>query len=166
MTERGKPWRWAAGAVAALVLLATLAAAESARADDIRVTVDVRPGHLTLDAAADVSSPAELSRGLHRVLVTVTDARGSGAGWQLDLRAANIGAGKIAVVGIDTRCGKRSTCTLPQTRAGVPAALVPGRRTTVVEGRRGTGMGRIEVTLTIATGTAGEQALSFSLQAG
>lgn len=169
MAERGKAElrRWTAGAMAALVLLATLAGAESALALDIKVTATIRPGHLTLDAATDVSSPAELRQGLHRVLITVTDARGSGDGWRLDLRATTTAARGIAVVGIDTRCGKRSTCTLPQPRAVLPAELAPGRGTTIVEGRKGTGMGRIDLTLTIATGTAnGKQALSFSLRAG
>jgi hypothetical protein len=166
VTERGKAAarRWARGALAALALTATLAATASAHGGDVKVTVDVRPGHLTLGASTDVSSAAERSRGLHRILVTITDARGSGAGWRLDLRASTGGA---AIVAVDTRCGQKSTCTLPQSPTGIPMALGAGHRTTVLDAPKGTGMGRIDVALTVATSTtSGSQALSCSLQPG
>jgi hypothetical protein len=159
--------RCAMGAAATvLVLLAALAAAGSARALDIKVTANVRPGPFTLDGVTDVTSPFDRSRGLRRVVVTVTDARGSGAGWRLDLRIVNGPVDGIAVVGIDVRCGKRSTCTLPRTLVGFPSELALNRRTTVVEGRQGTGMGRVDVTLTIAAKPAGGRPeLRFSLAA-
>lgn len=151
------------GAVVALVVAAALAAAVSARAGDVRVVVDVRPGHLTLGAATDVSSTADRSRGLDRIVVAVTDARGSGAGWRLDVRAT----GAVAVAALDMRCGARSTCTLPQNLVGAPGTLAPGRLTTVLDARKGTGMGRIEVTLTVAAGsTGGMEALGVSLRPG
>jgi hypothetical protein len=160
------PRRWAPGyLVTALVLLATLSTTESARALDIHVTANIHPGHLTLTAATDVTSPAERMHGLHRVLITVTDARGHGHGWQLSVRANSAANEESTVVGIDARCGRRSTCTLPRDLPSLPATLMTGRRTPVLEAQKGTGIGRIDVTLTIASTTANDEpAFAFSLQ--
>jgi hypothetical protein len=146
-----------------LILLGALTGAERARALDIRVTTTVIPGHLTLGPAANVTSPAERSRELHRVVMTVIDARGSGSGWRLEARST--ATGDVAIVGIDTACGRKSTCTLPQNLARLPAKAATGRRTTVIETRKGTGMGRVEVTLTIAGEAADLPPLRFFVHA-
>jgi hypothetical protein len=149
--------------VSTILLLAAVTATEPARALDIHVTATVHPGRLTLDTARGVISGAERMHGLHRVLITVTDARGRGDGWQLNVRPTNTTNEETAVVGIDIRCGHRSTCTLPRDFLSLPADLAANRRTPVLEAEKGTGMGRIEVTLTIAT-VNDEPALTFSLR--
>jgi hypothetical protein len=156
----------AAGAVVGALLLASLTTAASARSADVRVVLSVRPGPLTMVAADDASSRAQAGTGLRRIAITVTDARGSGAGWQLETHPVGAAAGTVMVRSVEVRCGARSTCTLPRVRASVPAALTRGSPTVVLSARRGEGMGRVEIVLTVATGsTDAEQTLAFSLRA-
>jgi hypothetical protein len=49
-----------------------------------------------------------------RVPLTVTDARGTGAGWTLKLTSSL----PVSIASVSVACGPRSTCTLPRaTRA-------------------------------------------------
>jgi len=155
-----------AAAVLGAVLLGALTTAGSARSADVHVVLSVHPGPLTLGTADDLFSRAHASSGLRRIAITVTDARGSGAGWRLETRPSGTTAGIVTVLGIEVRCGSRSTCSLPRTRAPLPAKLTTGSPTVVLAARKGEGMGRIEIILTVATSSTDPKlVLAFSLRA-
>ena len=144
--------RFLLAAVAALVLAA------SAAADNIVVPLTVRPGSLRLAPATVLARSA-------RTTVTVTDARGHGAGWTLLARATGV-LRTVVVTGVELRCGTHSTCTLPRTRIRYPVSLSPLRAVPVLDAEQGTGMGSIVLTLELSSrGLAGTAALRFSVQA-
>ena len=103
------------------------------------VPLTVRPGSLTL-------APSNaLARSAH-VAVTVTDARGHGAGWTLLARIAGP-TRTVVVTGVVVSCGAHSTCTLPRARVRYPVLLSSLRAVPVLDAQRGTGMGTISATL-------------------
>jgi hypothetical protein len=155
-----------AAAVLGALLLGALTTAGSARSADVHVVLSVHPGPLTLGTADGLFSRAHASTPLRRIAITVTDARGSGAGWRLEADPSGTTAGAVTVLGIEVRCGSRSTCSLPRAPASVPARLTIGRPTVVLAARRGEGMGSIEIILTVATSSTDTKlALAFSLRA-
>jgi hypothetical protein len=80
-----------------------------------------------------------------QVPVTVVDGRGNGAGWSL--RVA--GSGSPVITKITARCAAHSTCTLPKSELSLP--LVAGSSpTTTLSGARDSGMGAMELTLTVS----------------
>ena len=86
--------------------------------------------------------------------ITVTDARGNGAGWALTLTAsARTAAGKrveglsTAIWSVELRC---ATCTRPRTAVTFPARLSETRAMRAFAARRGTGMGKMRLTARIA----------------
>jgi hypothetical protein len=108
--------------------------AAPAGAGSIGVELGLAPGKLTLSAqpvvlAAD--SPAV-------VRLAIADARGSGAGWTLALRASS----QVDVLSIAATCGRRSTCSLP-VAVGAPHAAV------VLQASRGSGMGVVRLAVTL-----------------
>jgi hypothetical protein len=117
-------------------LVFVLLAAGPASADPPRVHLTVTPGDLSVAARpATVTSSSAVS-----VRVVVVDATGSGRGWTLRAVAAR----PVSVASVVGRCMPRSTCTLPR-----PAEAAAGGGV-VLRAARGTGMGRIELTVTIA----------------
>ena len=122
--------------------LAALVLAAGATADDVVVPVVVRPGSLAL---APVTALARNGR----ISVTVSDARGKGAGWTLLARSAGP-TGMLVVTGVEVHCGARSTCTLPRTRIRYPMLLSFLRLTPVFKAEPGTGLGTVSVTLSLA----------------
>ena len=152
-------------AVVGCLLLGALAGAGSARSADVHVVLSVRPGPLTMATADDPSSPAQASAGLRRIAITVTDARGSGAGWRLETRLLGAATGVVTVRGVEVRCGARSTCSLPRAPASRPATLTRGSPTVVLAAGEGQGMGRVEIVLTVATSSSDSRlTLAFSLR--
>jgi hypothetical protein len=133
-----------------LAALAALVFAAAASADDVVVPLTIRPGGLTLAPATT------LSRGA-RVSVSVTDARGHGAGWTLFARTAGPGATLVYVTGVDSACGRDSTCTLPRTNLRYPILLSPLRDVPVLVARPGTGMGMFSITLRLGRRAASAQ---------
>ena len=114
----------------AVASFAALLLAAPAAAGDIRVTLGFQAGTL------GVRAPRVQLGGSVQVPVTVVDARGSGAGWQLRL------AGGGTITRLSARCAAGSTCTLPK-------GAIDGSTFTVA---RHSGMGKIELTATIAGG--------------
>lgn len=100
-------------------------------------TLSVKAQPTTLAAGARVSVP-----------VTVADGRGRGSGWTL--RVA--GPATPTVTSITARCATGSTCTLP-TAAGTPSGA------TVLHAAKGTGMGVIDLVVTLSSPT--RSTLSF-----
>jgi hypothetical protein len=117
----------------ALALVSALVLAGPATAGDIGVTLGFKAG--TLAVKTQSAAPS-------RVAVTVIDARGNGKGWTLRL------AGSGAVTRVTVRCAAGSTCTLPSATLALPAAIGP-KATSVLSAASGSGMGAIEIVLTV-----------------
>ena len=99
-----------------------------------------------------------------RISVTVVDARGRGAGWQLLARPAGPSSGTVIVTGVESRCGHHSTCTLPRTAVHYPIKLTSLRPTRVFAAQPGSGMGTIGLTLRLAAPAQLGAALGFSVR--
>ena len=121
--------------LAAVAAAAIWALARPAAAQPRGIHLSLRQGTLTVKAP----SAAVTVNGPKSVLVTVTDARGSGAGWTLRVIAAR----PVKVLSIATTCGTRSTCTLPRA-----ATLGPMPR--VMQTQSGSGMGVVRLMVTFA----------------
>jgi hypothetical protein len=119
-----------------LALTGALVLAAGAAADSVVIPVTVKPGSLTITPAQTVVRGASIE-------VAVVDARGNGDGWEV---AASPTVKRFALVGVDARCGPRSTCTLPRSAVRYPLSLTGLRATTVFAAARGTGMGTIVLT--------------------
>jgi len=130
-----------------LALLAVvLVAAVPAGAKRIVVDATLAPGKLKIAAA-----PTAVSAGAQRAIsVRVADARGTGRGWTLRL----VRASGLTVTSVTARCAAGSTCTLPR-------AVGAMKSTTVLQAARGTGMGVVDLVVTVrATARA---AVSFTI---
>jgi hypothetical protein len=126
------------------VLVLLLAA--PAAADTITVGLSLAPGTLKVKAApVTVAAGGPVS-----VPVTIADGRGHGNGWTLRLAHAS----GVSVVSITARCSANSACTLP-TQVGRPSGV------TVLRAARGTGMGVIDLVVTL--NAPARSALSFTV---
>lgn len=125
----------------AFALVTAAVFATPAVAGDINVALGFKAGTLAVKTQSDAIG------GTSRVAMTVVDARGSGRGWAL--RVA--GLGSPTVTRVSMRCAANSTCTLP---TGVPAlpSSVGTTPTTVISAASASGMGTIEIVLTVTGG--------------
>jgi hypothetical protein len=114
--------------------VAALALAAPATADTIGVTLGLVSGTLTVRA-----QPTAVD-GTAVIAVRVADGRGTGNGWTVRLQTGN----GVTVAGITATCAAHSTCTLP-TMVGVPSG------TTVLRAAQNTGMGVIDLRVTVQT---------------
>jgi hypothetical protein len=136
--------------------LAALVLAAGAAADVVVVPLTVRPGSLTMAPVKAVSRSSRIS-------VTVVDARGRGAGWELLARSAGRVGRTVVVTGVELRCGHDSTCTLPGNTMHYPIMLSSYRSVPLLRAQRGTGMGTIGLTVRLAAPSQLGAALSFSV---
>ncbi len=129
---------------------AALVLAAPAGAGTIVIRLTFVPGKLTARAALATATAS----GVQRVPVTVADGRGSGQGWTLRLSAAR----KVTIVGVTVRCAANSTCRLP-------AAVRRGSGNVVLQAARDTGMGVMNLVVTVAAVSGGTPAtpLSFTV---
>jgi hypothetical protein len=129
---------------------ALLVLAAPAGAGTIIVKLTFVPGKLTAAAAPLAATDA----GSVQVPVTIADGRGSGKGWTLRVSASR----SVTIVGISARCAANSTCTLP-TAATNPSGNV------ILQAARNTGMGVMNLVVTVAALKAGSPAtpLSFTV---
>jgi hypothetical protein len=71
--------------------------------------------------------------------LTVVDATGSGAGWQV---LATVTGGTVTAAITTVGCGTGSTCSLPRTAIGYTTTLTPGHAPeAIAQALPGTGMG-------------------------
>lgn len=116
-------------------------------AGNINVGLALHSGGLTLQV------PAVRAVAGHSVQVplTIADARGTGAGWTLDLDVSTT----VTITGITARCAAGSTCTLPK------AADAAG----ILQAARDSGMGVIQLVVTVAPLRSGSASapLAFSV---
>jgi hypothetical protein len=118
--------------------LAALLLAAPAGAGTIVVKLGLTPGKLAV-----ASAPTTVRSGTTASIpVKVADGRGNGNGWSLRFAA---GSG-LTVTAITARCASNSTCTLPS------AAARPSG-TTVLRAARATGMGIIDLVVTVKAST-------------
>ena len=127
--------------------LAALLLAAPAGAGTIIVKLHLAPGKLAVKSAATRLRAGQTSS----IRVTVADGRGSGAGWTL--RFAN--SSGLSVRSITARCGAHSTCTLP-TAAKAKAVA------TVLRAAKDTGMGVIDLVVTVKAAAASRVSFSVS----
>lgn len=127
--------------VAALVLTAP------AFGGTITVTLGLGSGDLSLQAP---SLAARADQAV-QIPVTIADARGTGAGWALKLRSPT----PVTVTGITARCAPNSTCTLPK-------ASTASDDGTLLQVAPGTGMGVMQLDVTIAPLGAGKVSVPVS----
>jgi hypothetical protein len=117
-----------------------------AGAGTIIVKLTFVPGKLSMKAApATVAPGSEVS-----VPVSIADGRGNGAGWTLKVA----GSSTVSVVSITATCAANSTCTLPSA-VGTPSGA------TVLHAAKGTGMGVMNLVVTIRSQS--QTALSFAV---
>jgi hypothetical protein len=126
-----------------IVSLAALVLAAPAGAGTIIVKLHFAPGKLALRSAPVTVTPGAKVQ----VPVTIADGRGSGAGWTL-----KVGSGPLRVVSITAACAANSTCTLPKAAAGPSGS-------TVLTAAKGTGMGIMNLVITLSATT--RTAVSF-----
>jgi hypothetical protein len=128
------------GSILALLL------AGPAGAGTIIVKLTFVPGKLTMKAA-----PATLAPGARvSVPLTIADGRGNGNGWTLKVA----GSSTVSVVSITATCAANSTCTLPSA-VGTPSGA------TVLRAAKGTGMGVMNLVVTLSSQT--KTAVSFAV---
>jgi hypothetical protein len=124
-----------------LLVAAALASvlATPAGAGKIVVRLGLAPGKLAVTAPATALKAGSTTS----LKIRVADGRGNGAGWTL--RFAR-GTG-VTVTGITAHCAAHSTCTLP-------AAAAKPSGTTVLRAAKATGMGLIDLVVTVRTRSA------------
>ena len=126
------------GSILALLL------AGPAGAGTIIVKLHFVPGKLTMSTVRttlDAGAPAKIP-------LTIADARGNGNGWTLRASAP------VAVTSITVKCAANSTCTLPELVTQPSGAIV-------LTAAKGTGMGIMNVVLTVSATLTG--AVSFAV---
>jgi hypothetical protein len=121
-------------------LLAALVLTAPAFGGTIAVTMGLNSGGLTLSAPATFATADQATQ----IPVTITDARGTGAGWTLKLAPG----APVTVTSITVRCAAGSTCTLPKAATAANGA-------TLLQAAPGTGMGVMQFTVTVAPLGAG-----------
>ena len=111
----------------------------------VPAVLSLRPGPLTMATAGKT--------------VTVTDATGSGDGWEV---LASVSGGTAELDGFTASCGPGSTCTLPASGLSYPVPVTAS--TPVLEALPPSGMGTIVYSLDwVADGPV---TITISLQAG
>jgi hypothetical protein len=129
---------------------AALVLAAPAQAAQIIIRLTLVPGKLAVKAeAASATAGAPV-----QVRLTLADGRGSGAGWTLRVSAARA----VTVTAVSVRCAAGSTCTPPK-------AVQQPSGSVVLEAARNTGMGVMNLVVTVAGLPAGAPStpLSFSV---
>jgi hypothetical protein len=116
-------------------LAIALLTAGPAGAGTIVVKLSFAPGKLVAKSAPALAS----ANGPVQVPVTIADGRGSGSGWTLRLAAGR----PLNVMSITARCAAGSTCTLPRAARGASDSAV-------LQAARDTGMGVINLVVTVA----------------
>jgi WxL domain surface cell wall-binding len=152
-------------ALVALALVLCLAA--TARAATIGVSSTVAAGSAISVAAGSSPSFSVTLNGADQATpytlpVTVTDATGSGSGWNLTITSTifNDGHGHTfpatasTITGVTGTCASGSTCTVPTNNVGdtnlaVPAATSAPGAVKYFNATAGTGLGKVNVNATV-----------------
>ena len=126
--------------------VAALAAAGPALAGNVQVGLGLHGGALSVQAPAATA----LAGKSVEIPVTVADARGSGAGWTLEVDAPS----PVTITGISARCASNSTCTLPRAAAGGG----------ILHAAADSGMGVIQLVVTVAPLRSGSTSVPLTFR--
>lgn len=129
-----------------LCVALSLFAAAPALGGDIQVGLALHAGGLSLQAPA----AAALAGKAVQVPLTLADARGSGAGWTLDLDASSA----VTITAITARCAAGSTCTLPRASSGGG----------ILHAAADSGMGVIQLVVSVAPLHAGSASVPLAFK--
>jgi hypothetical protein len=133
-----------------VALIASLLTAAPAAAGTIVVRLTFVPGKLVVRSAPMTATP----RSDVQVPVTVADGRGNGTGWTLRVAASHT----LRIKSIRARCATGSTCTLPTAMSGPDGKVI-------LRAARGTGMGVIDLVVTVAALPSGTAATALAFTA-
>lgn len=151
--------------LASAVVAVALAAATAAVAGTLSATATVTGASgasLTLPANPALSTTLDGTDQTvpYTATLTVVDARGTGAGWNLTVSATAFADGSGhsfaagSVSGVVSACATGSTCTLPTNTVAYPLT-VSGSSVKFFNAASGTGLGKVEVTPTVRVAVPG-----------
>ena len=125
--------------LALAAVAASLVVASSASADNSLVTANIAAGSLTEVTSAAPSFSVTLDgtdkTGSYTLPITVTDARGSGAGWNLTITSTQFSTGvsgntlasdAASIASVASTCVAGSTCTNPTNSVTYPLTIPAG----------------------------------------
>jgi hypothetical protein len=147
--------------VTAVALVACMAIAGAAFALGVTGTITGTAG-IALDPGSAPTFTSTLSGSDQTVTyqpgLTVTDARGTGAGWHLTVSATNLTDGthtlNQAVSAVAQACASGSTCTLPTSSVSLPVA-VGSTGTSFYSSAAAAGLGKLNVNPTVSVAIPG-----------
>jgi hypothetical protein len=133
-----------------ITVLAAFCLAGPAGAGTIIVKLTFVPGKLALRSAPATASTVQSVQ----VPLTVADGRGNGNGWTLRV----VSTREVTITSVTARCAANSTCTLPTAVRAASGAVV-------LQTAQGTGMGVMNLVVTVAPLPAGAAPtrLSFAI---
>ena len=147
--------------ITAVAVVATMAIAASAFALGVTGTVTGTAG-IGLNQGTAPTFSATLAGTDQTVTyqpgLTVTDARGTGAGWHLTVSATSLTDGthnlSQSVSAVSQACGSSSTCSLPTNSVTLPVA-VGSTGTSFYSAASGAGLGIVNVNPTVSVAIPG-----------
>jgi hypothetical protein len=147
--------------VTAVALVACMAIAGAAFALGVTGTITGTAG-IALDPGSAPTFSSTLSGSDQTVTyqpgLTVTDARGTGAGWHLTVSATNLTDGthtlNQSVSAVSQACASGSTCTLPTSSVSLPVA-VGSTGTSFYSSAAAAGLGKLNVNPTVSVAIPG-----------
>lgn len=147
--------------ITAVAVVATMAIAASAFALGVTGTITGTAG-IALNPGSAPSFTDTLSGADQTVTyqpgLTVTDARGTGAGWHLTVSATNLTDGthslSQSVSAVSQACSSGSTCTLPTNSVTLPVAIGTSG-SSFYSAASGAGLGQVAVNPTVSVAIPG-----------
>lgn len=156
-----------------LAALATLALSAAAIAGTVTASANVTgAGSLGLSHGASASVPAVTLDGTDQdatfsIPLSITDARGSGSGWNATITSTtfsdgsshDLGSSASSIDSVSSACVSGGTCTAPTNAVSYPLTLPAGSTAPAAvkffNAAANTGMGRFTVTPTVNIGVPG-----------
>jgi WxL domain surface cell wall-binding len=156
--------RAAAVAAAAVAALAGPLAAFGGTSTDVTATATVNPGTLALSSSATPSVSVTLDgtdkTPTYSLPFTVSDPRGTGAGWNITVTSTTFTTGSkslatnaSAVTAVSSACSGGTTCTNASSSVGLPVTVPAGSTAPAAvmffDSALNSGMGEVVVTPTV-----------------
>ncbi len=134
-----------------------------------QLVLSILPGPLTATMNS-ISFAGEITHGVsttatYLLHISISDATGSGNGWDLALADMVPSSTTAMLTHIDMACAANSTCSLPQNSTSYPVMMQgnDGTPTSILTASANTGMGALDIIATVAvTSPTGANAHSFT----
>jgi WxL domain surface cell wall-binding len=147
--------------ITAVAIVATMAVAGAALALGVSGTITGTAG-IAIDPGSAPSFTDTLSGSDQTVSyqpnLTVTDARGTGAGWHLTVAATALSDGthslSQSITGVNESCVSGSTCTLPTNSVSLPVSMASSG-SSFYSSASGYGLGKVAVNPTVSVAIPG-----------